>query len=79
MLIPRHLEIIYEINHRHLDEVRRAFPNDEGRLQRMSLVEEGPVRKVRMANLAVVGSHSTNGVAAIHTELLQDARAERLQ
>jgi glycogen phosphorylase len=71
VLIPRHLEIIYEINHRHLDEVRRAFPNDEERLQRMSLIEEGPVRKVRMANLAVVGSHSTNGVAAIHTQLLK--------
>jgi glycogen phosphorylase len=71
VLIPRHLEIIYEINHRHLDDVRRAFPDDAGRLQRMSLIEEGPVRKVRMANLAVVGSHSTNGVAAIHTELLK--------
>jgi glycogen phosphorylase len=71
VLIPRHLEIIYEINHRHLDEVRRAFPNDEERLQRMSLIEEGPVRKVRMANLAVVGSHSTNGVATIHTQLLK--------
>jgi glycogen phosphorylase len=71
VLIPRHLEIIYEINRRHLDEVRRAFPEDEGRLQRMSLIEEGSVRKVRMANLAVVGSHSTNGVAAIHTELLK--------
>jgi glycogen phosphorylase len=71
VLIPRHLEIIYEINHRHLHDVRRAFPDDEGRLQRMSLIEEGPVRKVRMANLAVVGSHSTNGVAAIHTELLK--------
>ncbi|MBK9253371.1 MAG: glycogen/starch/alpha-glucan phosphorylase [Proteobacteria bacterium] len=71
VLIPRHLEIIYEINHRHLDQVRYAFPGDEARLQRMSLIEEGPVRKVRMANLAVVGSHSTNGVAAIHTELLK--------
>jgi starch phosphorylase len=71
VLIPRHLEIIYEINHRHLDDVRRAFPGDAARLQRMSLIEEGPVRKVRMANLAVVGSHSTNGVAAIHTELLK--------
>ena len=71
VLIPRHLEIIYEINRRHLDEVRRTFPNDEARLQRMSLIEEGPIRKVRMANLAVVGSHSTNGVAAIHTELLK--------
>jgi glycogen phosphorylase len=71
VLIPRHLEIIYEINRRHLDDVRRAFPDDEARAQRMSLIEEGHVRKVRMANLAVVGSHSTNGVAAIHTELLK--------
>ena len=71
VLIPRHLEIIYEINHRHLDDVRRAFPGDEARLQRMSVIEEGPVKKVRMANLAVVGSHSTNGVAAIHTDLLK--------
>jgi glycogen phosphorylase len=71
VLIPRHLEIIYEINRRHLDDVRRAYPDDVVRMQRMSLIEEGPVRKVRMANLAVVGSHSTNGVAAIHTELLK--------
>jgi len=71
VLVPRHLEIIYEINRRHLDEVRRAFPDDDARLQRMSLIEEGPVRKVRMAHLAVVGSHSTNGVAAIHTQLLK--------
>jgi glycogen phosphorylase len=60
--IPRQLEIIYEINHRFLDEVRRHYPGDEDRAQRMSLVEEGPLRKIRMAHLAVVGSHSTNGV-----------------
>ena len=71
VLIPRHLEIIYEINHRFLDDVRRLFPGDAGRVQRMSLIEEGPVKKVRMAHLAVVGSHSTNGVAAIHSELLK--------
>jgi starch phosphorylase len=71
LLIPRHLEIIYEINRRFLDDLRRRFPNDEARLSRMSLVEEGPVRKVRMAHLAVVGSHSTNGVAAIHSGLLR--------
>jgi starch phosphorylase len=71
ILIPRHLEIIYEINRRFLDDLRRRFPGDEARLARMSLVEEGPVRKVRMANLAVVGSHSTNGVAAIHSGLLR--------
>jgi glycogen phosphorylase len=71
VLIPRHLEIIYEINHRFLADVRRQFPGDAGRVQRMSLIEEGPVKKVRMAHLAVLGSHSTNGVAAIHSELLK--------
>jgi starch phosphorylase len=70
-LLPRHLEIILEINRRLLDDVRARFPGDEGRVARMSLVEDGPERKVRMANLAVVGSHSTNGVAAIHSELLR--------
>ena len=71
MLIPRQLEIIYEINRRFLDGVRSRFPGDEARIGRMSLIEEGPARKVRMANLAVVGSHSTNGVAAIHSKLLR--------
>ncbi len=71
VLIPRHLEIIYEINHRFLEDVRRSHPGDEERVQRMSLIEEGPVKKVRMAHLAVVGSHSTNGVAAIHSQLLK--------
>jgi starch phosphorylase len=71
VLLPRHLEIIFEINRRLLDTVRAKFPGDEGRIQRVSLVEETPRRKVRMANLAIVGSHSTNGVAAIHSELLR--------
>ena len=71
VLIPRHLEIVYEINRRFLDDVRRLYPGDEARVQRMSLVEETPTRKIRMANLAVVGSHSTNGVAAIHSQLLR--------
>ncbi len=70
-LVPRHLEIIYEINRRLLDDVRSRFPGDEGRVRRVSLVEEGAQRKIRMANLAIVGSHSTNGVAAIHTRLLR--------
>ena len=70
-LLPRHVEIIFKINWRLLDQVRARFPGDEGRLQRVSLVEEGPQRRIRMANLAIVGSHSTNGVAAIHTELLR--------
>ncbi len=70
-LLPRHLEIIYEINRRLLDSVRARFPGDEGRVERVSLIEEGPAKHVRMANLAIVGSHSTNGVAAIHSELLR--------
>jgi starch phosphorylase len=70
-LLPRHLEIIFEINRRLIDDVRGQFSNDEGRVARMSVVEEGSVRKIRMANLAIVGSHSTNGVAAIHSELLR--------
>src|SRR4030095_6794396 len=70
-MLPRHLEIIYEINRRLIDEVRRRFPGDEERIQRVSLVEERPERKIRMANLAIVGSHSTNGVAAIHSQLLR--------
>ena len=71
MVVPRHLEIIYEINRRLLDEVRSRFPGDDGRLTRVSIVEEGSQRKIRMANLAIVGSHSTNGVAAIHSRLLR--------
>jgi glycogen phosphorylase len=70
-MLPRHLEIIYEINRRLIDDVRRRFPKDEGRVERVSLVEEGAERKIRMANLAIVGSHSTNGVAAIHSQLLR--------
>jgi starch phosphorylase len=70
-IIPRHLEIIYEINRRFLDTVRERYPNDEDRLRRMSLIEDQPVKKVRMAHLAITGSHSTNGVAEIHTDLLK--------
>jgi glycogen phosphorylase len=71
MMLPRHLEIIFEINRRLLDDVRARFPDDEGRVARVSLIEEGPSKHVRMANLAIVGSHSTNGVAAIHSGLLR--------
>ena len=71
VLLPRQLEIIYEINRRFLDVVRAKYPNDDARVARVSLIEEGEPRKVRMANLAIVGSHSTNGVAAIHSELLK--------
>ena len=78
VLIPRHLEIIYEINRRLLDEVRLRFPGDEGRVARVSLVEEGSERKIRMANLAIVGSHSTNGVAAVHSKLLRTTTVKDL-
>src|SRR4029077_14396845 len=70
-MLPRHLEIIFEINRRLLDDVRRRDPGGAARLAQVSLIEEGPDRKVRMANLAIVGSHSTNGVASIHSELLR--------
>src|SRR5271165_933169 len=78
VLLPRHLEIIYEINRRLLDEVRARFPGDEGRVERVSLVEEGNQRKIRMANLAIVGSHSTNGVAAVHSKLLRTSTVKDL-
>lgn len=69
-LLPRHLEIIYEINRRFLDEVRAKFPGDDDRLARMSLIDETGERYVRMANLATVGSHHVNGVAQLHSALL---------
>ncbi len=70
-LLPRHLQIIYDINHRHLEQVRHHFPGDLERLRRMSLIDEQAERRVRMAALACVGSHRVNGVSALHTELLQ--------
>lgn len=70
-LLPRHLEIIYEINRRLLDDVRAKYSGDTGRVARVSIIEEGTPRQVRMAHLAIVGSHSTNGVAALHSDLLQ--------
>ncbi len=71
-LLPRHLEIIYEINNRFLDLVRMKFPKDAARLARMSLIDESGDRYVRMANLACVSSHTINGVAALHSELLKE-------
>ena len=71
-ILPRHLQIIYEINHRFLETVIQAYPHDTAKLKAMSIIEEGPVKKVRMANLAIIGSHSVNGVAALHTELLKN-------
>ena len=77
-LLPRHLEIIVEINCRLLDAVRRRFPGDEGPVARTSLIEEGASQHVRMANLAIVGSHSTNGVAALHSALLRSTTVKDL-
>ena len=71
-VLPRHLQIIYEINQRFLDQVAQKYPGDIDRLGRMSIIEEGYPKKVRMAYLAIVGSHSVNGVAALHTQLLKD-------
>jgi starch phosphorylase len=78
ILVPRQLEIIYEINRRLLEDIRKRFPGDEGRVERVSLVEEGSERKIRMANLAIVGSHSTNGVAAVHSKLLRASTVKDL-
>ncbi|MDX2215044.1 MAG: glycogen/starch/alpha-glucan phosphorylase [Oculatellaceae cyanobacterium bins.114] len=70
-LLPRHLEIIYEINYRFLSDIQLKYPKDAARLARMSLIEEGADKKIRMAHLACVGSHTVNGVAALHTELIK--------
>ena len=72
-VLPRHLEIIYEINRRFLAEVRARFPGDEARVRRMSLIDEEGGKSVRMAHLATVGSHAVNGVAALHSELLKSS------
>lgn len=69
-LLPRHLQIIYEINRRFLEEVEIAYPGDIERLKRMSIIQEEPVKSLRMTHLAVVGSHSVNGVAELHTSIL---------
>jgi len=78
MVLPRHLEIILEINRRLLDDVQTRFPGNEGRVSSVSLIEESSERRIRMANLAIVGSHSTNGVAAIHSGLLRTATVKDL-
>jgi len=79
-MLPRQLEIIYEINRRFLGDVRGQFPREQERIQRVSLIEEnnGHAKRVRMANLAVVGSHSTNGVAEIHSHLLRETTLKDL-
>lgn len=71
-LLPRHLQIIYEINYRFLEEVHHKYPGDIGRVQRMSLIDERGERRVRMAHLAIVGSHKVNGVSQIHTDLMRE-------
>lgn len=70
-LLPRHLQIIFDINYHFMQKVAISFPGDIGKLSRMSLIEESEPKQIRMANMCIVGSHSTNGVAAIHTELLK--------
>ena len=70
-VLPRHLQIIYEINHHFLRRVQTRWPGDTQRMRDMSIIEEGPVKQVRMAHLATVGSHSVNGVAQLHSELVK--------
>jgi starch phosphorylase len=70
-VVPRHLQIIYEINKRFLEKIEVKYPGDEGRKQRLSIIEESNPKQVRMANLAIVGSHTINGVAAVHSELVK--------
>lgn len=70
-VLPRHLEIIYEINRRHLEEVEKKWPGDDAKKTELSIIQEGGVKRVRMAHLAVVGSHHVNGVAELHTRLLR--------
>ena len=70
-VLPRHLQIVYDINHFFLEDVARKYPGDFGKMERMSIIEETHGKKVRMANLAIIGSHSVNGVSALHTEILK--------
>ncbi|KAJ6654042.1 hypothetical protein lerEdw1_007551 [Lerista edwardsae] len=70
-LLPRHLQIIYEINQRHLDKISALFPKDVDRLRRMSLIEEEGVKRINMAHLCIVGSHAVNGVAKIHSDIIK--------
>uniref|UniRef100_A0A4X2KP46 Alpha-1,4 glucan phosphorylase n=1 Tax=Vombatus ursinus TaxID=29139 RepID=A0A4X2KP46_VOMUR len=70
-LLPRHLQIIYEINQKHLDRIASLFPNDDNRLRRMSLIEEEGGKRINMAHLCIVGSHAVNGVAKIHSDIVK--------
>ena len=71
-LLPRHLQIVYEINRRFIEQIRQRFPGDEDRVRRMSIIEEGPEKRIRMAYLAIVGSHKVNGVAALHSQIIRE-------
>lgn len=70
-VLPRHMQIVYEINRRFLADLAKKYPGNDALLRELSIIEEGPDKKVRMANLAIIGSHSVNGVAALHTEILK--------
>src|SRR5664279_1774765 len=70
-LLPRHLQIIYEINFRFLQQVMHQFPGDGELLKRLSIIDESGARRIRMSHLAIIGSHTVNGVAALHTELMK--------
>ena len=70
-LLPRHMQIIFDINQDFLDEVSFEYPDNIDKMRNMSIISEGPIKSVRMANLAVIGSHSINGVAALHTEIVK--------
>ncbi|UJR30806.1 hypothetical protein I4U23_018324 [Adineta vaga] len=72
-LLPRHLQIIYEINTRHLRNIRDHFPSDDDRIRRMSIIEEGSIQLINMAYLSIIGSHTVNGVAQIHSKLLRES------
>lgn len=70
-LLPRHLQIIYQLNSKHLEKVSAKWPGDWEKLREMSLIEEGDCKKINMANLSIIGSHKVNGVAFIHSEIIK--------
>lgn len=72
-ILPRHLQIIYEINHLHLQNVAAKWPGNADRIRQMSLIEEEGEKRVNMAHLSIVGSHAINGVARLHSEILKDS------
>ena len=70
-LLPRHMELIYLVNHFHIENLKKQYPGDNDKISRMSLIEESAEKKVRMAYMSIVCAHTVNGVAALHTELLR--------